>query len=242
MIVLNMLTLQEDLKMSNVLAFGCPHEPVSRPHAIRFCLDLQEEWSCDKIVIAGDVADHSAISFHANHPDCPGPKDEFELTHQAIQKWYKAFPNAKVCIGNHDARIIRLAESVNIPSRFIRSFSSIFDTPKWTWDYEFIIDDVYYFHGTGNGGMHPAYNVAKKMLMSVVMSHIHTAAGIKWLASPRKRTFGMDLGCLIDDSAMQFAYGRHMRQRSIIGAGVVLGGKRPYHEIMPIGPGEEYKR
>ncbi len=228
--------------MNNILALGCPHEPVAHPKFMEFCKDLQEEWKCNQVVIAGDLADFSAISFHASHPDCPGPKDEFDLTYAAIQKWYKAFPDAKICIGNHDARVIRLAESVNIPSKFIRNFNDIFNTPKWTWEYEFIIDKVYYFHGTGNGGIHPAYNVAKKMLMSVVMAHIHTAAGVKWLASPQRRIFGMDLGCGIDDSAMQFAYGKHMKQRSILGAGVVLNGKQAYHEIMPMGPGERYHR
>lgn len=228
--------------MSNILAIGDPHEPVCHPKYLEFCKDLESEWGCDTSVIMGDIADFSAISFHANHPDCPGPKDEFELTHQAIQKWYKAFPNAKVCIGNHDARILRLAESVNIPSKFIRSFNDMFDTPNWTWDYEFIIDGVYYFHGTGNGGMHPAFNAAKKVLMSVVMGHIHKAAGIKWLASPNRRIFGMDTGCGIDDRAAQFAYGKHMKQRSILGAGIVLNGGQPYHEIAPIGPGEKYHR
>ncbi len=227
---------------NRVLAFGCVHEPVSRPHAIEFCQDLKAAWKCNRVVIAGDLWDSSAISFHANHPDCPGPKDEFDLAYSAIQKWYKAFPHANVLIGNHDARVLRLAESVNIPSKFIRDFSDIFDTPKWTWSYELIIDKVYYFHGTGNGGMHPAYNVAKKMLMSAVMAHIHTAAGVKWTASPLKRVFGMDLGCLIDDKAMQFAYGKHMKQRSILGAGIILNGKHPYHEIMPVDPGEEYHR
>lgn len=229
--------------MSRVLAFGCVHEPVAHPKFMGFCKDLQDEWKCDQTVIAGDLADFSAISFHANHPDCPGPKDEFDLTYQAIQKWYKAFPkNTKVCIGNHDARILRLAESVNIPSKFIRSFNDIFDTPNWKWDYNFIIDKVYYLHGTGSSGAHPAFNTAKRMLMSVVRAHTHQAAGIKWIASPQRRIFGMDLGCGIDDKAMQFAYGKHIIQRSILGAGVVLDGKQAYHEIMPIGPKEKYHR
>lgn len=228
--------------MSNTLAFGCTHEPVVHPKFLEFCKDLQDEWKCDKTVITGDLADFSAISFHANHPDCPGPKDEFELTYAGIQKWYRAFPTARVCIGNHDARVLRLAESVNIPSKFIRSFSDIFGTPKWIWDYDFDLDGVYYFHGTGNGGMHPAYNVAKKMLKSVVMSHIHKACGVKWIASPDRRVFGLDTGCGIDDRAAQFAYGKHIKQRSILGAGIILDGKQAYSEIMPIGPGERYHR
>jgi hypothetical protein len=225
--------------VANILCIGDIHEPVSRKNYLEFNLDLCHEWSCDYPVFLGDLADWHAISFHAHHPELPGPNDEFELAYEKIQKWYQAFPEAKVCIGNHDDRLIRLAESVNIPKKFLRNFNEVWDTPGWDWDYSHIIDDVYYFHGTGNGGIYPAPNAAKKMLMSVVMGHCHTAAGIKWLASPQRRIFGMDVGCGIDDKAFNFAYGRHVIQRSIIAAGVVLDGI-PYHEIMPIGKGERY--
>ena len=51
----------------------------------------------------------------------------------------------------------------------------------------------------------------------------------------------MDVGCGIDERAYAFAYGRHMRQRSMLSAGVVIDGV-PYHEIMPCGRGEKYDR
>ncbi len=225
--------------MNKVLCIGDIHEPVCRKNYLPFCQDLYREWDCDTVVFLGDIADFSAISFHAAHPECPGPNDEYRLAYAKIQKWYKAFPRAKVCIGNHDARIIRLAESVSIPAKFLRNFNEVWDTPGWDWDYHHIIDDVYYFHGTGNGGTYPAPNAAKKMLMSVVMGHCHSAAGIKWIASPQRRIFGMDVGCGIDDKAFAFAYGQHNIKRSIISAAVVLDGV-PYHEIMPISKGERY--
>lgn len=225
--------------MSRVLCIGDIHEPVSRKKYLEFCQDLCEEWQCDTTVFLGDIADWHAVSFHAHHPECPGPVDEYDLAYEKIQKWYDVFPNSRICIGNHDERLIRLAESVNIPKKFLRNFNEVWDTPSWDWDYSHIIDDVYYFHGIGNGGTYPAPNAAKKMLMSVVMGHCHSASGIKWLASPQRRIFGMDTGCGIDDKAFAFAYGKHMIKRSIISAGVVLDGV-PYLEIMPIGPGERY--
>lgn len=226
--------------MANVLAIGDIHEPVSRKHYLLFNQDLYYEWSCDTVVILGDLADWHAISFHAHHPECPGPMDEYELAFERIQMWYKAFPNALVCIGNHDERLIRLAESVNIPKKFLRNYNEVWETPGWKWDFYHEIDDVHYMHGTGQGGLYPAANAAKKMLMSVVMGHNHSAAGVKWIgANPKRRTFGMDAGCGIDDKAMAFAYGRHFISRSMLGSGIVLNGI-PYHEIMPIGKGERY--
>jgi hypothetical protein len=227
--------------MSRVLAIGDLHEPVSHPGYLRFCKDLRYKYKCNEIVFIGDVTDHQAISFHANNPMCPGPDDEYQLTKQAIKKWYKAFPNAKICIGNHDDRVIRLAESVNIPSRYLRDHAEVWKTPKWNWNYEHIIDEVYYWHGTGRGGIHPAYNVMKDMLMPVVMGHCHAAAGIKWVANPLRRIFGVDVGCGIDVDAWQFAYGKHEKKRPILAAAVIIDGV-PQHFIMPCGRGELYHK
>ena len=224
-----------------ILCVGDIHEPCSHPGYLDFCRDLRDKYHCDTVMFIGDIVDFHAISFHAHQPEAPGPLDEYELAHEKVQRWYRAFPKARVCVGNHDERVIRLAESVNIPSKFLRDYREVWGTPGWTWDYEHILDGTYFFHGTGNGGMHPAFNAMKKMLMSVVMGHIHTASGIKWAANPERRIFGMDTGCGIDDKAYAFAYGRHMRQRSILSAGVVLDGI-PFHEVMACGAGEKYNR
>ena len=227
--------------MSRVLVVGDCHEPVAHPGYLDFCKDLKKQWSCDTVVFIGDIVDWHAISFHQKHPDCPGAKDEYALAKIKVQKWYKAFPKASVCIGNHDERVIRLAASVGIPAKFIRNYADVWETPGWKWDYDHQIDNVYYFHGVGCGGIHPAFNQAKKMLMSVVMGHCHTASGIKWLANPNRRIFAMDTGCGIDHKEYQFAYGHHARQKPVLSAGIILDGI-PYHEVMPIGHGERYAK
>jgi len=224
-----------------VLVIGDIHEPVSHPGYLAFCKDLRAKHRCDQVMFIGDVVDWHAVSFHAHHPEAPGPKDEYELAKVGVSKWCRTFPRARVCIGNHDERLIRLCETVNIPKQFLRDYKEIWGTPNWEWDTEFVLDDVYYFHGTGSGGIHPAYCTMQKMLMSVVMGHIHSAGGIKWRANPVRRVFGMDTGCGIDDKAVAFAYGHHLKVRSILSACVVLDGT-PIHEIMPCGPGEKYHR
>lgn len=224
-----------------ILAIGDIHEPVSHPGYLRFCRDLRDRHRCDRVVFVGDVVDWHAISFHAKHPEAPGATDEYELALASVRRWRRAFESADVCIGNHDERIVRKAEEAGIPECFIRTYRELWHTPRWNWRHELTLDGTYFFHGTGSGGVHPAYNSAGKMLMSVCQGHIHSAAGIKWRASPRRRIFGMDTGCGIDDRAYAFAYGKHCKTRSILGAGVILDGI-PYHEVMPIGPGERYHR
>jgi len=222
--------------MSKVLCIGDVHEPVSREGYLDFCLDTYYAWDCDSVVFLGDLVDWHGISFHTKHPEAPGIVEEYELALKGVQKWYEAFPEAIVCRGNHDERIIRLAESVDIPEEFLKDHATIWETPNWEWVFDTVIDDVYYFHGTGCAGLHPAFNIMRQMSMSVVMGHIHSAGGIKWLVNPRKRMFGMDVGCGIDDKKAAFAYGQHTKKRSVLSCGVVLDGI-PYHEIMQL---EEY--
>jgi len=227
--------------MSKVLVVGDIHEPVSHPGYLSFCKDLYERHNCDKVVFIGDVVDLQAISFHVKNPQCPGPDDEYLLAKRGIKKWRKAFPEAIVTIGNHDERVLRLAETVGIPARFIRNYSKAWGTPKWEWVFDVTIDGVYYFHGTMNGGMHPAWNAASKLLCSTVVGHNHCRSGVKWRANPHQRVFALDTGCGIDVTAFQFAYGKHIKERPILSAAVILDGI-PHHEIMACDVGEKYNR
>lgn len=221
------------------LTIGDIHSPYSRKGYLQFCVDIYKKYNCNSVLFIGDVVDLHSISFYPKHPDLPNASKEYELASQEIKKWYKAFPKAKVCIGNHDARPLRLAQSVNIPDKMLKDFSDIWTTPNWLWDWEFIIDGVCYIHGTDCGGEYPAFNKTKNTGMSYVLGHTHCNAGIKWLTSPKSRIFGMDVGCGINDNSMAFAYAKFTRRRSIMSCGVVIDGI-PYLEIMPIGKGEKY--
>jgi predicted phosphodiesterase len=226
--------------MAKVLCIGDIHAPYNRPNYLQFCQDIYYKYDCNKVVFIGDVVDLHSISFHQKNPQLANSAMEYQLAKQEIAKWKKAFPKAVVCIGNHDARPVRLAETVSIPEELLKDFSDIWDTKNWKWDWEFTIDDVCYIHGTGNGGMHPAFNKMRSTGMSYVMGHTHANAGVKWEASPKSRLFGLDVGCGINDKSMAFAYGQFARRRSIIGCGVVIDAI-PYHEVMPIGKGEKYE-
>lgn len=227
--------------MSRVLVIPDLHHPACHPGALAFCKDLYERYDCSRIVSIGDMVDHQATSFHTKNPNCPGPKDETKLTKECLRPWVRAFPEMIVTIGNHDNRVLRLAESVGITDDHIRPFAEVWETPGWKWVEETIIDDVYYFHGEGRSGKMPAFTAMEDHLMSVVMGHCHTASGIHWKANPLRRTFGLDVGCLIDIDAFQFAYGKHMRSRPVLSAAVVLDGT-PHHFIMPCGRGEKYHK
>ncbi len=226
--------------MSKVLIIGDTHCPAEHPMYLPFCQDIGNAWDCDKIVHIGDVVDWHSISFHQKDPDMPGALDEYNIALAAVQKWYKAFPTATVLRGNHDDRIERLAASVNIPDMFLRTLNETWKT-LWKWVPDVWIDDVYYFHGAGMGGLYPAFNKARSFGHSVVAGHAHSVAGINYTASPRHRFFGLNVGCGIDVKAKQFRYGANLVRRPMLACGVVIDG-HPHLETMPCGPKDAYHR
>lgn len=227
--------------MTRVLCVGDIHEPATHPLYRAFCLDLYERYNCDRVHLIGDVVDFHATSFHAAVPECDGPDAEFEAAYAQVQKWYSIFPKATVSIGNHDARVLRLSSSVNVPARFIRQFSDFLDTPGWTWEQETIIDDVSYSHGEGSSGEHPAYNRVKHSLQSCVIGHVHTAMGVRFKQTPTQLLFGVDTGCGIDAQHPAMAYAAKFPRKSCLGAAVVLDGE-PISVPMLCGRGQAYHR
>lgn len=222
-----------------VLTIGDIHCPWERKGYLQFCRDLYWQWDCDTVVFIGDVVDLHAISFHQREPGSIGPLQEYELTKQHIEKWYKAFPEAKVTIGNHDERVIRRAKSVDIPDIFIKTYKNVWNTPEWEWVDDCVIDNVFYYHGTGQSGEYPASNAVRKLLMSVVMGHNHTASGTKSYVNPMTRIFACDTGAGCDDKALAMAYAKPNKRKSVMSAAVIIDGI-PYVEPMPCGNGELY--
>lgn len=223
----------------NILVCGDTHLPYSRVGYLEFCQDIQDKYKCDTVIHIGDVIDLSAISFHFKNPEMPNALAEHEAARQAIKHWYKAFPKMKAIIGNHETRLFRVAGSVNIPSQMLKSFNDLFDTPKWQWAYEYVIDETLFVHGTDNGGIYPAYNLTRKIAMSCVLGHWHSACGIKFLVNPYKRFFSMDVGCGVDDRLLAFQYAQFRKVRSVLSCGVILDGMPQLH-LMPCSRDEKY--
>ena len=76
-----------------------------------------------------------------------GGGKELQLAINKLSKWYKAFPEATVTIGNHDRIIMRKAFSGGIPSIWIKSFQEVLGTPNWDFVTDTYIDGVRYVHG-----------------------------------------------------------------------------------------------
>lgn len=223
--------------MSTVLVIPDTHCPVMREGFVSFLKRMADRWSPNKIVHIGDLVDNHAISFHEKHPGLSSPKDEFQKAKKQIAQLVKAFPKADWLIGNHDALTERQAMSAGLPPEVLKSYNELWEIPWKVHERfsELIIDDVVYMHGEGPGGMYAHGNRAKARFRSVVMGHLHSNAGVIWHATPEDRAFGMAVGCGVDNTALQFLYGKPFPRKPILGCGVVVNGKQAYFEpwILP---------
>ena len=221
---------------------GDTHLPAVHPAYLDFCTDVFAAWGVEKVIHIGDVVDWHSISFHDKHPDLPSAKDEWHLVQKFLEPWKKRFPKVSVCIGNHDARVTRLAESASIPAEFLKPYPEIWGTPGWDWEDQYVIDNVLYIHGNRRSGLNPALNMVKKGTgMSVVMGHCHTVCGVHWQFGPKSRWFGLDTGCGADQKSPVMRYAHDRDIKWALSCGVVIDG-HPYSEVMPCDRGEPYHR
>lgn len=219
--------------MSKVLVIGDKHLPFTHPMYLPFIKSVRKRYGTNATVNVGDVYEHNAISYHESDPDGRSSGDELVLAKREVRPWKKAFPDQKVCRGNHDNLPIRLAKTYGIPRHMIRELNEIYDTPGWDWADEHFIDGVMYTHGKGSG-KNAALDTAMKERMSVVQGHAHAWGGVQYSASTKDMLFGMNVGCGIDIKRYCFAYGKKFSVRPTLGCGVVLGGKEAIFIPMPL--------
>ena len=213
-----------------VLIIGDLHEPFCLDGYLDFCKEQYNKYFCNRVIFIGDIIDNHYSSYHESDADGLGGGDELELAIKKISKWYKAFPDATVIIGNHDRIIMRKAQTGAIPTKWIKSYKEVLEVPNWDFRESLIIDDVLYIHGEGG----TARSRMKKDLNSVVQGHLHTQAYCEHLVGSNFKIFGMQVGCGVNAKTYAMAYAKNYGKPAI-GCGVVLeDGKRPFNILMDL--------
>lgn len=216
--------------MARVLVVGDIHIPAEHPGYLDFCRRVRRRWRCDTIVLIGDVFDWHAISFHDASLEADTAAQEYEEARRRVAKWHKAFPDARVCIGNHDCRVERLAASAGVPAQFVRSYNETWGTAGWDWQHDHFLDGVHYLHGIGLSGQRPALRAAIASMTPTVAGHVHSQGGVAWSAAPGgKSVWGMDVSCGVDINHPAMQYGKNLISKPVLGCGVVIDG-HPYYE------------
>jgi len=220
-----LLEMRAKADKSRVLVIGDVHLPFERKDYLQFCKDTYKEYQCNRVVFIGDIIDNNYASFHSNDPDADySAGTELDLCVERVKDWYNAFPDAEVCIGNHDAIIMRKAFDSGVPRVWIKEFNDVLGTPTWQWVTDTYIDGVRYVHGHKSS---KARTAARRDMVSTITGHFHTDFYIDYMFGKTRAIFAMAVGCGIDDSQYAFAYAAGGKKNAI-GCGVVLnGGQTP---------------
>ena len=215
---------------SNVLVVGDLHEPFCLDGYLDFCLSTYHKYKCNHVVFIGDIIDNHFSSYHETSPDGLGGGDELEFAIKKIAKWYKAFPKAKVIIGNHDRLIMRKAQTSAIPSKWIKSYQEVLEVPNWEFTERYVLDDVQYIHGEAG----TARTKCRADMMNTVQGHLHTQCYTENYVGAKYRIFGMQVGCGIDFKSYAMAYAK-AGKKPAIACGVILeNGKTPINVMMEL--------
>ena len=212
----------------NVLIIGDLHAPFIRKGYLEHCISVKKRFNCDKIVFIGDLIDGHGINYFEHDPDGYSSGTEYDEALKSLKDWYKYFPKACLCLGNHDLLPFRKAFTIGLPKRWMRDIRDIFNIPKeWEIGFHHIIDNVFYTHGTNLSGDNAAMKVANQNRQSSVIGHLHSVSNIKYSASYKDIIFAVTVGCGIDYKSYAFNYGKDLVAKPIISCAVVLNGKIP---------------
>lgn len=215
---------------NRILVIGDLHEPFCLDGYLSFCKDTYANYNCNKVVFIGDLIDNHYSSYHETDADALGGLDELEHAIKKISKWYKAFPNADITLGNHDRIIIRKAQTSNIPKKWLKEFKDVLETPNWNFVTDVYYDDVRYVHGDKSGKPRMA---AKRDMVSTVSGHYHTDFYVEWMFGKTRAIFGMAVGCGIDSKSYAMGYMQGGKKEAI-GCGVVIGGHLAFNVKMEL--------
>lgn len=214
---------------NRVLVIGDLHEPFCLDGYLKFCKEQYALHNCNKVVFIGDIIDNHYSSYHETSADGLGGGDELDLAIDKISKWYKAFPEAIVTIGNHDRIIMRKSQTGGIPKKWVRAYSEVLKTPNWTFVERYVLDNVQYIHGEAG----TARTKCKADMMSTVQGHLHTQAYTEWIVGAKFKVFGMQVGCGIDHESYAMAYAK-AGKKPAIGCGVIIGGHTTINKLMKL--------
>jgi len=221
---------KKDVEESNVLVIGDLHEPFCLDGYLQFCINTYHHYKCTDVIFIGDIIDNHFSSYHETSPDGLGGGDELEFAIKKIARWYKAFPIAKVLIGNHDRLIMRKAQTSAIPSKWIKSYQEVLEVPNWEFMERYVLDDVQYIHGEAG----TARTKCRADMMNTVQGHLHTQCYTEHYVGAKYRIFGMQVGCGIDHESYAMAYAK-AGKKPAISCGVILdNGKTPINVMMEL--------
>ena len=208
-----------------ILVVSDMHLPYQHKDSIKFLKEIKKEFKPDTTISIGDLLDQHALSFHDSSPELYSAGHELDKAKEYVKELESVFPKLIEVDSNHSSMIYRRALKHGLPRAYLKDYGDFLETRKWKW-----VDDLTLTMSNGqrcfftHGRSADVLKVSQTMGMSAVQGHYHTKFVISWWANPDNLFFGMNVGCLIDQKNMAFAYAKNFKTRFILGCGIILNG------------------
>ena len=201
------------------------HIPFEHKDYLAFCKRIHKSFKCSRVIHIGDLVDNHAISYHEHCPDGYSPANEMKKAKKHLIPWFEAFPEVYLCRGNHDILVDRKRKTAGLPAEAFKPFREIWNLPEgWKDEFSFTFNNVCYQH-SGSGGKYGHVTTAYNNRMSTVIGHLHSVAGVEYVANEKEVIFGMCVGCGLDRKKYAFDYGRQFLRKPVLGCGLVTHNK-----------------
>lgn len=204
--------------------------PCQHPDAFKFLKALKDKFKPTMVVQIGDIVDFGSLSNYDADPDYLSPRVELECVKSEVKKLSKIFPKMSIVMGNHEMRLYRKALKAGLPSSVISEFRNIIGAPLgWVFGRELKLfwnkpaKRIRFIHT--ESGANRKRGMKSCYYTSVVHGHLHTDFAIQYTSTADALYWDMNVGCLIDDESVVFAYNKSQALRPIYGSGIIENGQ-----------------
>lgn len=213
------------MKHKCVLVISDLHIPYHHKDSFAFLKEVKKVFKPDTVINIGDLLDFHAISMHDSDPDLPSAGHELSMARGYIRELESVFPEVTEVHSNHSSLVYRRAIKYGMSREFLRPYADFLGTKKWKW-----VDDLTITLSNGerchftHGKSADVLKVSQTMGISTVQGHYHTKFSIGYWANPDRLYWGMQVGCLINQKSLAFAYAKNFSTRFILGCGIIIDG------------------
>ena len=207
-----------------ILLVSDMHLPYGHQDTLPFLAYLKAKYKPTRVICLGDELDKHSLSFHSHDPDLASPSDELARALPMIKQLKKMFTKMDILESNHGSLAYRRAKANGIPRGYLKSYNDVLGVDSdWVWHYEMTVtlpngNKVYLHHGKAAD----IKKLSTSLGMCAVSGHYHQTFKVDYWANSLGLYWGMNVGCLIDDKSLAFAYNNCNLHRPLIGTGLII--------------------
>lgn len=210
-----------------ILLVSDMHLPYGHQDTLPFLAYLKAKYKPTRVICLGDELDKHSLSFHSHDPDLASPSDELARALPMIKQLKKMFTKMDILESNHGSLAYRRAKANGIPRGYLKSYNDVLGVDSdWVWHYEMTVtlpngNKVYLHHGKAAD----IKKLSTSLGMCAVSGHYHQTFKVDYWANSLGLYWGMNVGCLIDDKSLAFAYNNCNLHRPLIGTGLIINSQ-----------------